>query len=98
MVKAVGCVVADRFGAARAHRAVTIARDAAARKCEHLPDALVGHRAVADQVAGTEIAVDFLRREERERGIEGVRVAVDVGDDAVTHQTLTLNLRSMVVR
>jgi hypothetical protein len=59
-------------------------------KREHAANALVGERPVADQIAGAEVAVELLGREERERGLERMRVRVDVGDDPVAHY---LNLR-----
>jgi hypothetical protein len=71
---------------------VVIAGDGVPVEREHPPHAFVGHRAVADQIAGAEIAVEVLGRQEVEDRVEGMRVAVDVGDDAVAHQSLTLNL------
>jgi hypothetical protein len=69
---------------------VVITGHTAPGKCQHAADALVGQRPVADQVAGAEIAVQLLGREEGERRVERVRVRVDVRDNPVAHY---LNLR-----
>jgi IS4 transposase len=69
---------------------VVITRHTAPGKREHAADALVGQRAVPDQVAGAEVAVELLGGEEREHRLERVRVRVDVRNDPVAHY---LNLR-----
>ena len=69
---------------------VVITGHTAPGKREHAADALVGQRPVADQVAGAEVAVELLGREEGERRVERVRVRVNVRDNPVAHY---LNLR-----
>jgi hypothetical protein len=89
----------ERDAALVAHAAernqVVIPGHAAPGKREHTTDALVGQGPVADQVAGAEVAVELLGREEGERGLERVRVRMDVGDDTIAHYlNLKLTVRS----
>jgi hypothetical protein len=73
---------------------VVIPGHAAPGKREHAAHALVRQWPVADQVAGAEVGVDLLRREEAERRLERVRVRMDVRNDPVTHSlSLNLNVR-----
>jgi hypothetical protein len=57
--------------------------------------AVVAGRQGVDEIAGAEIAVKGLRRQERERGVERVGVCVDIGDEPVAHErSLSLRLTS----
>jgi hypothetical protein len=63
------------------HHEVVVAGDTRARKGEDAANALVRVGAVAHEVSRAQVTIDALAREERQRRIEGVQVAVDVGDD-----------------
>jgi hypothetical protein len=65
---------------------VVVARHAGRAEREDAAHALVGVRAVADEVAGAEVAVEALALQEGEGGVESVQVAMDVGEHAEAHQ------------
>ena len=64
---------------------IMVAGHALAGQGARATNTLVGRRPIADEVTRTEIGVDLLCGEERERGLEGVHVGVDIRDDAEAH-------------